>query len=373
MKSVTCKIAVISDIHFGNGRVHPIAIYEHLQDTLYPIIPSVDMLLILGDTFDTLLNMNSDAGLFAAKFIDDIVRLCKATDTFIRVVRGTFSHDRYQNRFFNIRKEGQDTLHGIPLVKVIDRVSVEHISPLMLDLCYSPDDQPHQDLSQAIIDMLHTNHLESVDLLCSHGYYDHLLPHGLPNIPTNTIYYDRVSPYVRGMMLNGHVHKASVYQNKMISCGSYERLDFSNEEPTGFWILTRDDNRWSYEFIENPYAIPFKTFMTSAYSGNEELSSAISTYITNLQEDGLPDNYPIYLRIVGDPIGIPEWIRATYPNVIVSDKKTKSFQENYEITSFDMDELTVITEDNILHMIYDRVKDVSSLTYKDIEEIWHDL
>ena len=53
-----------------------------------------------GDFFDSALTMNSDSGLYAAMIIDEVIGLAKQYKVFVRVITGTFFHDRHQNRFF---------------------------------------------------------------------------------------------------------------------------------------------------------------------------------------------------------------------------------------------------------------------------------
>lgn len=382
MKSVICnnfKVAEISDIHFGNGRVSPVRTYEHLQDVLYPLLAEVKLLIINGDTFDTLLNMNSDSGLYVAKFIDDIVNLAVEHKVYIRVVRGTFSHDRHQNRFFTVKDRGAHKLNGVDLVRVIDRITIEHFNELNIDILYCPDDQPHKDLSQAIIDVIESNHLKQVDLLCSHAYYEHLLPVGIPHIPHNTLSYDRLNKYVSGYMLNGHVHKPSVYQNKVVSSGSFERMDHDNDKrPVGMWMLSAERNKqglkWSIDFIENKQAIPFVTFTADNYKSVEDLQRSIQDYMKDLSDSGYPTSEPVYIRIHGNVTGIQDWIKSTFSNVYVTDKKVSVVQSvMVEDLDTDCDELPTITEDNLAQMVFDEIPEEENMTYKEVEEILNGL
>lgn len=382
MKLNTCdtfKIAEISDIHFGNSRVSPVRIYEHLQEVLYPMFSSIRLLIINGDTFDTLLNMNSDAGLYVAMFIDDIINLAVFHHVYIRVVRGTFSHDRHQNRFFTVKDRGTHTLNGVDLVRVIDRITIEHFDEMNIDVLYCPDDQPHQDLTQAVIDVIESNHLQHVDLLCSHGYYEHLLPHGIPHIPHNTLSYQRLSKYVTGYMLNGHVHRSSLYQNKVVSSGSFERMDHDNDQrPVGMWLLTAKRHKknlsWSIEFIENKMSPPFVTFSTDRYKSAEQLQSEIISYIDQVQKNGYPDTDPIYIRIHGDVDGIGAWIRSHFRRVVLTEKKASIIQNIYnEDDESNSDELPVITPDNLAKLVFDKIPKSEHMTLKEVEEIIHGL
>ena len=368
-------ILTISDIHFGNGRVSAIRTYERLQKQLYPLMEKIKLLIICGDTFDTLLNMNSDAGLYVAKFIDDIIVLAQYYGVYIRVVRGTFSHDRHQNRFFTVKNKGELKLNDLPLVRVIDRINIEHIESLNLNVMYVPDDQPHKDMNQAIIDVINANHLDKVDLLCSHGYYEHLLPPGIPHIPHNTLSYNKLDKYVGGLMINGHVHRALVYDNKVISIGSFERFEFGNELPVGMWMLHVKHDKgkkiWSYEFLENKESLIFKTFVASKYNTPESMCADI----TKFMESRRASDEPTHVRIMGNvEEGISGWIRDTFSNVIVSDKRTSVVQPIFEEElKVDTDELPIITEDNLPRMVFDNLPENANMTYEEVEKIINEL
>ena len=372
------KIAVISDIHFGNGRVSAVRTYEHLSDTLYPIMDEIKLLVINGDLFDTLLNMNSDAGFYVAMFIDDIINLAIQNKVYIRVVRGTFSHDRHQNRFFVVKDKGEHKYHNVPLVKVIDRISIEHFDELNINVLYCPDDQPHENMNDAVVDVIKANHLETVDLLFSHGYYEHLLPKGIPHVPHNTLSFDKLSKFVTGMMINGHVHKNSVYNNKVITCGSFERFEHDNEQPVGMWVLSASRNKlsvkWKYKFIENKGAIPFKTFPVDCYKSPEELQTVVSNYICSLEKNGYPSSDPIYIRFNGSVSGMTEWVKSNYKHVVVSEKKTTTSQDMYEEDVISTsDDLPVITEDNLANMVYNNIPKEANMTLEEVKEIINEL
>lgn len=368
-------ILTISDIHFGNGRVSAIRTYERLQQQLYPLIEKIKLLIICGDTFDTLLNMNSDAGLYVAKFIDDITVLCNHYGVYIRVVRGTFSHDRHQNRFFTVKDRGELKHNGLPLVRVIDKIVIEHFDDLNLNVMYCPDDQPHKDLNQAVIDVINANHLDKVDLLCSHGYYEHLLPAGIPHIPHNTLSYSKLNKYVSGMMINGHVHRATVFENKVISIGSFERFEFGNELPVGMWLLhvknEKGKKHWTYEFLENKHSLIFKTFVTAKYNTPESMCADIAKFMETREES----DEPTYVRIMGDVVeGVSGWIKDTFDRVIVSDKRTTTVQPVLEEEiRVDTDELPVITEDNLPRMVFDNLPEDANMSYEEVEKIINEL
>ena len=113
--------------------------------------------------------------------------------------------------FFEIKQESSGTIDGVSLLKVYNKIDLEFIKPLHLTLAYCPDDQPGDPTDQ-LLDVFKLHRVSKIDFLCSHGYFEYLLPKGIPHVPPNMINYRLVSPYIRGRILNGHIHAAIVHE-----------------------------------------------------------------------------------------------------------------------------------------------------------------
>ena len=361
------KIVEIADIHFGNGRIAPSDTYENLNKFVYPQLEDANLFVINGDTFDTMLNMNSDAGFYVAQFINDAITLASKCNFFIRVVRGTFSHDRHQNRFFLVRGRENMILNDRPLIKVYDTIAIENFNGMNFLFC--PDNLPFKDLTQEVIDVIEANHLKEVDGVFSHGYFNHLLPDNLPHIPTDTLNWELLKNKVKGYVLNGHVHHMSV-KDRVISSGSFERFDHSTTEKVGFWVINIEDGKWTPTFIENKNAVEFRTFYPLIDAPDEDLVQQIKNYIGSLIYDGYPATKPIYIRIAGKDNGISQTIKSEYPNVIVSITPPKSLQEETTDNSdIICGVLPSITEDNLPELIHQAIEPKDVLSLDTIKEI----
>ena len=365
MSSSRFDIVEISDIHFGNGKVNPEIIYTHLQKYLYPELKDINLFVINGDTFDTLLNMNSIAGWYVARFIDDVITMAVENKFYVRVVRGTFSHDRNQNQFFQVRGKDQLTLNGKQLVKVYNSLEIENFGKHNFLFC--PDNLPYKDLTQEIINKLEINHLKTIDGIFSHGYYNHLLPDNLPHVPTDTIYWEKIKPHISGYCLNGHVHHMGVHDN-VISSGSFERMDHGVTEKVGFWKLTFD-KKWIPSFVENKGSLAFKTFYTEESDTDESIKNRMIEYIDNLYKEGYDADCPIYIRLAGKDNGILQIIKEKYPSVVPSVKATKTIQEDPLTNASLYEELPDITEENLPDLIYQQLKSKNIFSEKEIKEL----
>ena len=90
----------ISDIHFGV--MDPKVQFDILSDQFIAKIAQIkfDILSIDGDLFDHKFLSNSDAVMYATKFIDILVFLCRNANATLVLLHGTESHDARQLKLF---------------------------------------------------------------------------------------------------------------------------------------------------------------------------------------------------------------------------------------------------------------------------------
>lgn len=365
------KITFLTDIHIGNPKVHLGRITESLHKYAYPEILTSQLVLLGGDFFDCLLNINSDAGIRALLIVDELIDIALQKKIYLRVLRGTFSHDRYQNRLFVERARAVPDYDGIPLIKVIDKVELERFPKYNLDILFCPDDQPQKDMTQVILDTLEANHLDQVDYFCCHGYWDHLLPNNLLNKPNDCLDYKRLESKVRCYIFNGHVHTPSVW-NKVVSGGSFERFRHAEEEDKGFYISEFDPKKHTatLKFIRNLEAVPFISIDLALHSTPEDallyLKKKVDTYLTYMENK----DHVIYVRLIGDGSSLIPTIQDAYPKAVITTKK-QTKQDDQTDYRFDMiQDLPTITVNNLPELIYHNVhKDHPTLTIERIKEI----
>ena len=366
------NILGITDLHLGHPHIPPVRLYEHLIKYVYPKLKDIHLLIIGGDFFDRLCNLNGDSGIYAVIIVDDLVRLASTYGFYIRVVRGTFSHDRYQNRLFLTKGKEHLQIHNKPLVRVLDNIELEIFDDLKISVVYCPDDQPHADVTQAVIDVIEAHKLKQIDILCSHGYWEHLLPRGLTQLPHNTLLYDRLGPYIRGAVINGHVHTMNIYK-KVFNCGSFERFQHGEEEKKGCFLLhyRLKDRKLTYEFIENQEATPFVTLDLSDTFGSIELDlEEIIRVINDLRSKYNDPNLRIHLRLVENSDTLVPYVKENFPNVVVTKKSTAMQEVNTEELHQILDDLPIITEDNLPSMISQAIQSSECpLTEQEVKEI----
>jgi len=363
------KISFLTDIHVGNPKIQLKRLVDNLETIAWPEMSDSDLILLGGDFFDCLLNINSDAGVASIYIIDKLLDLVGEKSIYLRILRGTFSHDRYQNRLFVERASALPEKDGLPLVRVLDKIEVEKF-PNGMTIVYCPDDIPCKDVTESVLTAINAAHLETVDYACCHGYWDHLLPPGLPTRPHNCLDYDKIAPKVKCRIFNGHVHTRSVW-NKVVSGGSFERFRHGEEEAKGFYTASfhEDTHTDVLSFIQNTGTIPFITLDMNILESNDRALS----YLKRRIKDERPDeDCPIHVRIVGTDSSLIQAIKELYPKAVVTEKKNVIQVQEKVTFMTTIQDLPVITEDNLPAIIYDNVRESHpEMTLDKIKEILH--
>ena len=93
------KIVVLSDLHYGHRKVSGKHLYFNLVKFAYPEIEKCDLLILSGDTFHSLLDFNHPAASYIIQFFNDLFYMSQKYHFKIRILRGTYSHDRDQVRY----------------------------------------------------------------------------------------------------------------------------------------------------------------------------------------------------------------------------------------------------------------------------------
>ena len=349
MESV--NIVHLPDLHFGHPKVAAAMLHQHLVKYAYPEIKKCNLLTIGGDFFHDLIGLNSAAGLHAISVIDELIDMAVQYHFYIRIVRGTATHDRMQMHVFT-RFEKLE-LYGKPLVNYFNTVSVE-TDIYGMNLLYVPDDMPYDNIMDHIYDAMKAVNVEKIDLVISHGYFKHLLPSGIPRIPKNMLDWDVMKEFVVGCVLNGHIHTPSIYE-KVISGGSFERMVHGEEHDKGFFTINYNlkSHKTQFKFHLNPEAMFFKTIKLEEDTKEKNLEK-YKNFIHDLMSKAKVE-IPIHIRIVVDDQVLKqslfEYTRNTFTDykIFLTSIKPKDLGQYSaeEKIEFETADLPIITEENL--------------------------
>ena len=222
----------LADLHFG--AFNPADQYRILMEQFYNKIytmPRIDIISIDGDIFDHKVMCNSDAALYATKFIDSLVYLAKVKKATLIILGGNYSHDFDQLELFYHYMDNDPILDVD--VRVITNIQFEYIQGakiLMMPELNSVDESVYQ------------------HFFFNSGWYDSAFVHGTFE---GSVYGNMVSGnsrlltandfiYCKGPAISGHVHKSGCFQGFYYYCGCPYRWKFGEEEEKGFLIVVHD-------------------------------------------------------------------------------------------------------------------------------------
>lgn len=348
-----------SDFHIGNSKVSATEIHLNLKSVFYPELEKSNIVFFGGDFFDRLLKLDEPASLESITIVQELIDYAEKYNLKIRVLRGTFSHDRHQNGIF--QSVLTNTKKHVDLA-CIDTISLELIKDLDLRVLYLPDNLPYktkEEVMEVVNGLLKTYGWDYIDLVIGHGYFEHVFPVNVPHPPI-LFEYDDFVDVVKGYILMGHVHTTSVYKN-IIYNGSFERLAHNEEELKGFYIINRTNDDWSHKFIENKDTPLFCT-INLVETDIELLQKQIDTFVK--------EKFPIergYLRIAHPDTEIKQRLlqltHDRYPSLVVTAKSSReNTQQKQVIKQFQTCTYISPTKENLAELTLDYIKQINPTT-----------
>lgn len=356
------NILFITDIHIGNLKVPGHKIYQNLTKYVYPYInDDLDMLIIGGDYFDALIDFDGSSGVYAAIIIDELIQMAHKHNFLIRVIRGTFSHDRNQNQMFTKHEKMHTMKTGdTHTVKVFDSMGFEYITKLGISFLYIPDDLPYNDAFERAKDLLKKHQIDKVDFVVHHGYCTHMLPEGIKKY-SNVYSADQYRELATAYVLNGHVHDSYIHDNFIISGGSFERFVHNEEEEKGCYLIkyNPETGKKIPKFIKNEGSTIFFTLDLTAYDNDiEGARLCYKNNVANILKKLEPDDFA-YIRIVSDnPVlrqTLSAFSKAEYKNIHLTTerrKEKKQITEELTTSSFDV---PPVTPDSLPRILFDKL------------------
>lgn len=359
------KIVAVSDIHFGQPKIVAEDMYNRLKRFLYPELKEAHLIFIAGDLYDQLLTVNSKAHRYAVKFVVDLLRISAYTGMQVRILHGTFTHDRDQLSIF-------ETLN-VPNARfrVINQIEVEEIEnlkcgmeelPDKLRIGYIPDNLPYRRSEEAVAHLIRTMTVlgwTSLDMLVGHGTFEHAIDPASGHKPPCLFCWEQFKTLVQGgPIIMGHIHSSGRKRN-VYYCGSFDRMAHGEEEKKGFYTFTKHPkDGWKSKFIQNELATPF----ISIQPKGEDVPEIIRDF-----QEKMDIKFPTrrgYVRVLHES---PE-VRAIlhrisaqeFPDVIYS---SKSIGEK-EVSAITVNEITL----DIFDDVKPDVHNLGALVYQYLDE-----
>lgn len=308
------SILFCSDLHLGTYAVDQDEMTRAIRETIFPLIPDLDILFINGDFFDREVIFESCAFDSIYDVILNLFALCEIHQTKLRVLQGTWTHDRGQlSKFKTFYRNHHCTFD----FRIIDNIELETISFQKRDLrfFYVPDDLPFSssdDIAKVVCDKMQERGWEYVDYGCMHGFFDFTFPKNISQAH-RIVYKKEQFPFVRKIINVGHVHQYRsddfVYSN-----GSFDRSCHGDQDPKGCITVVDYPEHYTAHFVENKLAAVFDTVVIPTDADTETIVKIIKEYLSRT-----PTDRQIRIRFIVDRSeqyeAIKSWMKENHPDV----------------------------------------------------------
>lgn len=316
--------AHISDIHFGV--IDPVQQYKILYEQfILPLhgMKTLDIISINGDLFDHKFMANSDAVLYAAYFMNNLVQICRQKNATLILIGGTASHDADQLKMF--APYLQDP--SVDFRLVTNDVKFEFVKGKKI-LC--------------VPELYGKTRAYYENFLFNQGPYDACYMHGtfagsIPNQDIPCLETGREPVFgiedfglCTGPIISGHVHTASTYKGDFHYTGSPIRWCFGEESAKGFLLLL-------HKPAERKYMIHFEEIHSFRYDTIyldhmlKEDPKKIIDHIQSLKDQGI---HFIRVKFTENDIPKLEFLRNYYNHrrdiKIETDFEQKRIQEEIQ-------------------------------------------
>lgn len=387
------KIVHIADIHVNHPKVNPLSMSCAFMRHVLPELQDADFLVIAGDYFDSMLHFNSrESAELAYRIFNSFVAVREKNPKLkVRLLRGTFTHDRNQcellqavwyrqtvtNNSFDVLLGADDSIRYIDQVMIVP----ETIDGQTFYILYLPDSLSQYKDSYEVMDVVqeHMQHLkiDKVDFVVGHGYFEHRLPKGALHQPKIVYTYDQFRRIVKHKVLMGHIHVHSSFRDFIYYSGSIERLNHGEEEDKGFYVHEGSlDEGFTSKFVVNNYSTLFLT--VEVPDEITDVSNAVLFVYEFIKEHFYKNELHGYLRIKSSDTHftelIAEGIKQKVPqdiiNVSVYRNKIKN-ELTTDMNSIAFDSIVAVCPnvENLASLITNHLKETNRINFLQYEDI----
>lgn len=328
------KLLVIGDIHFGYYPAE--LLYKEFKLVINNITKDIDVVFIAGDYFDTKLSLSSKHSIYAIKTFCDILDKCEQTNTKLRMIRGTASHDP-ENQLVNLSSIAKSSKVDFKLYLTVGE---EELFP-DFNVLYVPEE-----------------YMENKDEYYKEFFnkkYQCIIGHGMfeeTNYVTNKTLNMKKYPVFNsafiekicdGPIIFGHIHKSQKIRNRIMYTGSFTRSRYGEEEDKGFIISTyeTENNSTDFKFIVNDKATKFDTVSILD-------TSEIFSLLLNEQIQFIKEMISTYKK---DKLRIKINIPKNYDN-------TKVFIDSVTTVFGNMENVNIVIMDNTKEETKQKTKEI---------------
>lgn len=328
------KLLVIGDIHFGYYPAE--LLYKEFKLVINNITKDIDVVFIAGDYFDTKLSLSSKHSIYAIKTFCDILDKCEQTNTKLRMIRGTASHDP-ENQLVNLSSIAKSSKVDFKLYLTVGE---EELFP-DFNVLYVPEEymENKDDYYKEFFN-------KKYQCIIGHGMFEetNYVTNKTLNMKKYPVFNSAfIEKICDGPIIFGHIHKSQKIRNRIMYTGSFTRSRYGEEEDKGFIISTyeTENNSTDFKFIVNDKATKFDTVSILD-------TSEIFSLLLNEQIQFIKEMISTYKK---DKLRIKINIPKTYDN-------TKVFIDSVTTVFGNMENVDIVIMDNTKEETKQKTKEI---------------
>lgn len=318
------RFIVASDIHLGHRKTHAATMIKGLKKCIFnlAVLKDVDAVFIPGDFIDRELSFSSPEALLINEFMAFILRISQDTNTAIRFLDGTPSHDWGQTEHIIRIKEGlglKTDVHFYTGFEIVKDPTLDLVIGYVSDEYRATYEVTEKEVEEKLATLG-----VMPDLFFLHGFFEFQVP----KLNIKTYNSANWTKWAKAIYI-GHDHNHKAFLNITIP-GSFDRCTHGEEGPKGYLVVDKVGDNYVTTFKENPYATKYITFEL-ADKTDEEVYEHVNE-ILNLQKPLDDDSYFTHGRIKlrlsqkhNLAVAIKEWRKKF--DTIGFDIETKKQQE----------------------------------------------
>lgn len=351
---------LLADLHFG--AIDSTQLQTEIHELLEYILKyrtTIDFIIFLGDLFDHKLYLSEPSTRLICSFIGEIAELSKKNSNRkwnmikIRMIYGTESHEcnQYDGIF--------STLISNPELdfKIIKTVTDEELFE-GVNVLYLPEEYLNVKKSEYY-----------KEFFLKDKFYDYIFGHGviteimtmikkekedfIEHVKSPRFTMGDFKNCCKGKVYFGHYHIHSNIDDFAYYVGSFSRWMHGEEEEKGFMHIFIDGKKYTEKFIENPYAIKYKTIFFgydhNIFNGEENFINQIKSLdkMIDLYEEkthirllfNIPENYPnpeFFIRYIREHFRSSKFVTFNFVNGYENKKRMIDKEElNSTIEKYD--------------------------------------
>ena len=248
-------VATIADLHINAFKAQDI--YKEIESCLFEYLNNhhCDMIVFAGDYYDSIISHNSKIAHLSMLVIKNIIQIAKDRNIrYVRMIKGTDSHDNNQLINFKIFENGEVDF------RIIDTCTTETLDGVKI--LYIPEEyMSDQDcFYKEFFD-------DTYDMIFGHGMFRETSfqaqkQEGAVTLSKAPVFNSTdMLKICSGPIIFGHIHSKCTIKERIIYVGSFSRHVYGEEEDKGFLItvFNKETKNFNNEFIINTLAPRYDT------------------------------------------------------------------------------------------------------------------